>query len=95
MLKVLACLFVFVAATALAEPAMAWQLQNLSKETRVFDEFPKGAVRPITKTARPGAMVSFSNIASHTVLDRKTGQRINNPSFRHMIVTAEGYLKIR
>ena len=75
----------------------AWQLQNLSDETRVFDEYHelKGNPTPYTKTAKPGGTLSFVNTPRITVVDRKTGQQISNPNFKMMVVTKEGALRVR
>jgi hypothetical protein len=73
----------------------AWELHNFSKEKRVFDEFRDSGRTPYSKTVHPGGSVSFPNSPRVTVIDQKTGQKINNPSFKMMEVTKEGYLRIR
>ncbi|MDR1051549.1 MAG: hypothetical protein LBP95_10850 [Deltaproteobacteria bacterium] len=75
--------------------AAAWQLQNLSDETRVFDEHHKGQYSPYSKTARPGGWLSFTNQKDIVVVDRKTGQQVNNPNFKMMVVKKEGSLQFR
>jgi hypothetical protein len=81
---------------AMGSKAWAWQLQNLSPEPRIFDEYHKGRVTPYSKTAgAAGGWLSFNNEPSLSVVDRKTGQKVTSPSFRMMAITKEGYLKFR
>ncbi|MDR1395641.1 MAG: hypothetical protein LBK52_05685 [Deltaproteobacteria bacterium] len=76
--------------------AEAWQLQNLSDEPRIFDEFHPGYRTPYTKTARPkGGSLNFPNQPRVSIMDRKTGQKIDNPGFKSMVVTKEGYVMFR
>jgi hypothetical protein len=75
--------------------AEAWQLQNLSNETRIFDEFHPGYTTPYTKTAKPGGSLNFPNQPRVNVMDRKTGQKVDNPGFKSMVVSKEGYLMFR
>jgi hypothetical protein len=79
----------------LGKPAWAWQLQNLSAETRIFDEYHHGQYTPYTKTARPGAWLSFTNQKDIVVVDRKTGQQVHNPNFKMMVIKKEGSLQFR
>jgi hypothetical protein len=86
---------VFLLLFIFSKPVWAWQLHNLSNETRLFDEYHKSQTLTYTKTAKPGGWLNFANNANITVVDRKTGQTINNTSFKMMIITKEGNLMYR
>jgi hypothetical protein len=65
----------------------------MSKETRIFDEYFGSGQKPTAKTIRPGATMNFGNDSRYLVYDRKTGQRVNNPGKRPLIITPDGHIK--
>lgn len=75
--------------------AKAWEMHNYSQETRIFDEYRDNSRSSYAKTIRPGGMASFHNSDRISVMDRKTGQKIHNPSFKMMEITKEGYVRIK
>jgi hypothetical protein len=75
--------------------AFAWQILNLSKETRVFDEYQTGSSAPNTKIARPGDRLYFENDSKNIIIDRQNSKRIENPSFEMLIITEDGIIKNR
>ncbi|MDR1871976.1 MAG: hypothetical protein LBS60_08715 [Deltaproteobacteria bacterium] len=78
-----------------SSPLKAWEMHNFSNEARIFDEYRDNSRSAYTKTIRPGGMASFHNTDRVTVVDRKTGQKIHNPSFKMMEITKEGYVRQR
>ena len=75
--------------------AMAWQLQNMSKEHREIFLYLPGSKKPQTKIVPPHTSVTIPGTTGLEVVDGKTGQKLVNPQGKNMWITPEGHIRMR